>query len=178
MKYILLLTILLLPSSGFATEGNTAQEIGMPQLDPEFWISQIFWLFFSFALLYWLMAKHALPYVRSILDLRDHTIRSNLEQASQIRSEAEDIKIEYDKNLRQADDNAEKHIRRVAKEIEEMTMQKISHANDEILQNIKVAETDIKKNEKVILADADKEAEKVANIMLDKLDDYVQGSKM
>ena len=34
---------------------------GMPQLNPEFWVSQIFWLVLTFGLLYIILSKLILP---------------------------------------------------------------------------------------------------------------------
>ena len=44
----------------FATESG-----GMPQLDPEFWVSQIFWLTITFGILYFTLSKLILPKISS-----------------------------------------------------------------------------------------------------------------
>ena len=40
---------------------NSAESGGMPQLDPEFWVSQIFWLTLVFGTLYIVLSKLILP---------------------------------------------------------------------------------------------------------------------
>ena len=42
-------------------------ESSMPQLNPEFFASQIFWLIISFAILYIVMAKFALPKIADVI---------------------------------------------------------------------------------------------------------------
>ena len=62
----------------------------MPQL--EFltypFVSQIFWLFFSFALLYLFATKLIIPRISSIKSNRSDTIDSALDKANQIKNEA------------------------------------------------------------------------------------------
>ena len=40
---------------------KSAESGGMPQLNPEFWVSQIFWLILSFGILYLVLSKMVLP---------------------------------------------------------------------------------------------------------------------
>ena len=48
-----------------------AESGGMPQLDPEFWISQIFWLVLTFGVLYIVLSKLILPKISANLELRE-----------------------------------------------------------------------------------------------------------
>ncbi|MEC7136330.1 MAG: F0F1 ATP synthase subunit B, partial [Pseudomonadota bacterium] len=45
----------------FSKEVFAAESGGMPQLNPEFWVSQIFWLTLTFGVLYIVLAKLILP---------------------------------------------------------------------------------------------------------------------
>ena len=45
-----------------------ASDEGMPQLNPEFWISQIFWLTLVFGTLYILLSKFILPKISNNLE--------------------------------------------------------------------------------------------------------------
>jgi F-type H+-transporting ATPase subunit b len=75
----------------FATESG-----GMPQLNPEFWISQIFWLTITFGILYIVLSKLILPKISTNLELRKSQISDNIEAADRQREESE-LKIrEYD----------------------------------------------------------------------------------
>ena len=40
---------------------ESAESGGMPQLYPEFWFSQIFWLIISFGIMFILLSKFVLP---------------------------------------------------------------------------------------------------------------------
>ena len=81
----------------FFTKGVFAAESGgMPQLDPEFWVSQIFWLTLSFGILYIVLSKIILPKISSNLELRKSQIQENIDAAEKQR-ESSEIKLkEYD----------------------------------------------------------------------------------
>jgi len=71
----------------------------MPQLDFAHYpfISQIFWLLVSFAVLYFYAAKIILPRISKTLEMRDRTIETAL-------NEAEKIKVEASKYVAQNED--------------------------------------------------------------------------
>ncbi len=72
---------------------------GLPQLDPSNFAPQIVWLVIAFAVLYFLMAKVALPRVTRVLEERQTRIESNLERAEAIRAEAQKTAEAYDASL-------------------------------------------------------------------------------
>ena len=53
----------------FVKEVFAAESGGMPQLNPEFWISQIFWLTLTFGILYIILSKIILPKISTNLEL-------------------------------------------------------------------------------------------------------------
>ena len=74
----------------FATESG-----GMPQLNPEFWISQIFWLTLTFGILYVVLSKLILPKISANLELRKSLIQENIEAAENQRKNSESKIKEY-----------------------------------------------------------------------------------
>ena len=73
-----------------------AESGGMPQLDPEFWISQIFWLILTFGILYLVLSKLILPKISANLELRKSQIQENIEAAEKQRESSESKFKEYD----------------------------------------------------------------------------------
>ena len=80
----------------FTNKVFTAESGGMPQLNPEFWVSQIFWLTVTFGILYVILSKLILPKIRSNLELRKSQISDNIEAAEKQREESESKIREYD----------------------------------------------------------------------------------
>tara|TARA_Y100000817_G_C16807086_1_gene522501 strand:- start:784 stop:1293 length:510 start_codon:yes stop_codon:yes gene_type:complete len=69
----------------------------MPQLNPEFWVSQIFWLTLTFGILYIVLSKLILPKISANLELRKSQIQENIEAAEKQRENSEAKLKEYDK---------------------------------------------------------------------------------
>jgi F-type H+-transporting ATPase subunit b len=80
----------------FVREVFTAESGGMPQLDPEFWISQIFWLTLTFGVLFLVLSKLILPKISANLELRKSQIQDNVEAAEKQRTSSESKLKEYD----------------------------------------------------------------------------------
>ena len=55
----------------FAANSVFAAEAGMPQLDPTYWASQVFWLAIIFSSIYFLIAKIFIPKIKSNIDARE-----------------------------------------------------------------------------------------------------------
>ena len=75
----------------FATESG-----GMPQLNPEFWVSQIFWLTLTFGILYLVLSKLILPKISANLETRKSQILENIEAAEKQREDSEMKLKEYE----------------------------------------------------------------------------------
>ena len=80
----------------FSKEVFAAESGGMPQLNPEFWISQIFWLTLTFGILYIVLSKLILPKISANLELRKSQIQDNIEAAEKQRKDSESKLKEYD----------------------------------------------------------------------------------
>lgn len=68
---------------------------GMPQLNPEFWLSQIVWLTIVFALLYFLIQKFFSPKLFALIDTRTNFIKSLLEEAEVCKNQIQKLEDEY-----------------------------------------------------------------------------------
>ena len=87
----------------FLEEAFASESGGMPQLNPEFWISQIFWLVLTFGTLYLVLSKLILPKISANLEKRKSQILENIEAAKNLNLQTihlEDpnkIELEIDK---------------------------------------------------------------------------------
>ena len=80
----------------FCVEAFAAESGGMPQLNPEFWISQIFWLTLTFGILYVVLSKLILPKISNNLESRKSQILENIEAAEKQREDSEKKLNEYE----------------------------------------------------------------------------------
>lgn len=74
----------------------------LPQFDPTWFASQLFWLSLSFVILYVLFSKKVLPDLSSVLENRKDHIQSDLETAEQLKAEAEKAQHAYESGLEHA----------------------------------------------------------------------------
>ena len=79
----------------------------MPQFEPHFFSSLIFWEILSFAILFFVLYKYAFPGILSALEEREKKIKDSLDEAERHRSEAERKLKEYEAKLNTAAKEAE-----------------------------------------------------------------------
>ena len=60
-------------------------ESGMPQLNPEFWISQIFWLILIFSILYLIIWRIFLPKITYSIENRKSRVINDLEKHKSLK---------------------------------------------------------------------------------------------
>lgn len=74
----------------------------MPQLDPTWFASQLFWLFICFVTLYVVLARVILPPIMGIVAQRAQTLEQNIAQAEKFRIEATRAQQNYERALAQS----------------------------------------------------------------------------
>jgi F-type H+-transporting ATPase subunit b len=75
---------------------------GMPQLNPDFFGNQIFWLLVSLVAIFLMLTRVALPRIGATLATRQGTISSDLAAAETFRAQAREAQVAYDKALAEA----------------------------------------------------------------------------
>ena len=70
-------------------------EAGMPQLNPEFWTAQIFWLILIFSSLYLIIWKIFLPRITYSIENRKSRVVNDLNEAQKLKEKAEKKLREY-----------------------------------------------------------------------------------
>ena len=76
---------------------QSSESGGMPQLNPEFWVSQIFWLILTFGIMFVVLSKFILPKISKNLEIRKSQILENIETAEKQREQSENKIKEYEK---------------------------------------------------------------------------------
>ena len=87
--FLRLLSQLLFINFLLATAVESSESSGMPQLNPEFWFSQIFWLIITFGILLVVLSKLILPKISENLETRKARILENIEAAEKQREESD-----------------------------------------------------------------------------------------
>ena len=74
----------------------------MPQLEFSTYTPQLIWLAITFVILYFLMAKLALPRIATALGDRQNKLESDLTRAERVKTEAESVLAAYEKAMMDA----------------------------------------------------------------------------
>jgi len=120
-----------------------ASDTGMPQLNPEFWISQIFWLTLIFGALYVLLSKFILPKISNNLETRKSQIVENIESAEKQRKESDQKIKDYENIINEVKIEAKNIFNQAREKILKDINNKKESLKKEIDQEIKKAETEI-----------------------------------
>ncbi len=82
--------------------GDAKGSGGLPQLNVSDFAPQLFWLAVTFGLLWWLMAKTALPKVGAVIEERAQRIQRDLDEAQRLKAETEKALADYEASLASA----------------------------------------------------------------------------
>jgi F-type H+-transporting ATPase subunit b len=146
---------------------NSAEKVGMPQLDTEFWISQIFWLAITFSILFVLLSKVILPKISANLETRKSLILENISNAEKKREESESKIKEYNEIIEKCKNEA-KSLLNQAKEkmMKDINLKKKALEKD-LFSEIQKAEMEIQEFK-------DKAPERINKIAIETSADLLQ----
>lgn len=136
---------ILLVSPAFLGGNLVAAEAGMPQLNPEFWASQAFWLVLVFVTIYILISKIFIPKIKNNIDARESKIRKDLEEAKSFKEEAEKKLKEYEKVIQNGKNDAKKIISESRIKLNDNIKLKKDEIQKKIEEETLIAEKEIKK---------------------------------
>ena len=156
-----------------------ASEAGMPQLNPEFWLSQIFWLIIIFSALYLTIWKVFLPRITYSIENRKSKIVNDLNEAQKLKENAEKKLKEYNLILENSKKDAKKIIEESKKKLDKDIKEKKIHFNNEIEKEIETVEKEIKEFKKSSLSNIKEiAAETSAEVIKQILDTEINKSNV
>ena len=125
----------------FLTQEVMAKE-GMPQLNPEFWLSQIFWLIIFFGVLYFLIHKFFSPKLFSLIDQRADLLRSLISETENNKNQIQKLDNEYNKII----DEAKKNSKEISAKLNDEFNEKISIKKKEFENYLNAETTKVENN--------------------------------
>jgi len=140
---------------------------GMPQLNPEFWVSQIVWLVLTFGILYIVLSKLILPKISDNLESRKSQILENVETAEAQREESEKKLKEFEKIILESKLEAKNYFNEARQKIlDDINSKRIALEKD-IDEEISAAEQEVN-NLKT------SSAEKIKNIAIETSSELIK----
>ena len=146
---------------------ESSESGGMPQLNPEFWFSQIFWLIITFGVLFIVLSKLILPKISANLEARKSQILENIGTAEKQREASENKIKEYEKIILDSKNEAKNYSSKARGQILKDIDKKRKTLKNEINE-------EIKKAEKEIVDLKNKSPEKINKIVVETSSDLVK----
>lgn len=132
----------------------------MPQLDISTFAPQLVWLTITFAVMFLIMWKIAVPKISDALETRQMRLEDNLKKAEDLKREAEATLAAYEKALADARAQAHNDIQKIEQKLQEAS------ATEEAAQTEKL-EAKLAESEKAIAAEVSKAMESVREVAID-----------
>ena len=146
---------------------NAAEKVGMPQLDTEFWVSQIFWLAITFSVLFVLLSKIILPKISANLETRKSLILENISTAEKKREESESKIKEYNEIIKKSKNEARSLVNQAKERLTKDINLKKEALERDLFDEIQKAEEEIREFR-------DKAPEKINKIAIEVSTDLLQ----
>ena len=131
-------------------------ETGMPQLNPEFWAAQIFWLILIFSSLYLIIWKIFIPKITYSIENRKSKVVNDLDEAQKLKENAEKKLKEYNKIIENSKKEAKKIIEDNKKKLDRNIEDKKQKFDSEIEKELAEVEKEIKDLKKSSLSNVNK----------------------
>ena len=147
----------------FYANHSYGSEAGMPQLDPEFWTAQIFWLILIFSILYIINWKIFLPKITDSIENRKSRIIHDISETEKLKKTAEKKLDEYNKIIEDSKNEAKKVINENKKKLEKDIENKKQKFDEEIEEELKRTEEEIKNLKKTSVSSINKIAVEIAS---------------
>ncbi|MGB3454881.1 MAG: F0F1 ATP synthase subunit B' [Litorimonas sp.] len=153
------------------TDAELAAEAasGLPQLDTSSWVGQIFWLFLTFAVLYFVLSRFILPRLRDTIANRSDRIADDLDGATRMKQEAEEAEKAHQQALRDARAKASNVAESTRQSLDAEIKTELDAADVEAERQSDAAEARIREIKTAALANIDAVATDVAGTLIIEL---------
>ncbi len=153
----------------WAEEAEGGKKDGLPQLDPALFPEQIFWLVVSFAVLYLLMSRVALPRVAATQGNRKKVIAAQIESARAANEAAKASQASVEKGLAEARAKAHEGVSVQLAKVAEEANERRATQEKELMRKLHRAEADIATARASALEQIRSDAEGFANEVIAKI---------
>jgi len=144
----------------------------MPQLNPEFFVSQLFWLVVTFSFLLVFLWRISLPRISNILEKRERKINEDLTAAKELQSEAENIQDKIEQQLKQARSDASELIKSSSASFQDKAQHEITKLEKELDEKITDSSNKIEKSKNESLNQIQSQINEITKLTLSKVTSF------
>ena len=143
----------------------------MPQLNPEFFVSQLFWLAVFFTFLFVFLWRVSLPRIATVLEKRQNKIDENLSSAKELKEKAMEIEKKINDQINQAKLETDEKIKKTINDLQEDASSQLSALDRELEKKVLDAEKEILKNRDNQIKNINNEIANITKLTLGKITD-------
>ena len=143
----------------------------MPQLNPEFFVSQLFWLAVFFTFLFIFLWRVSLPRIATVLEKRQNKINENLSSAKELQEQAMEIEKKINDQIKKAKQETEDKIKKTINALQEDLSSQLSSLDKDLEKKVSDAEKEIIKNKNDQMKNINNEIANITKLTLGKIAD-------
>ena len=144
----------------------------MPQLNPEFFVSQLFWLVVTFSFLLVFLWRISLPRIGSVLEKREKKINDDIGNSKELQKEAESIQKIIEDKLRNAHTETAGIIKTTSIDLQKKTASELVKLDKDLDKKIDDSANDIEKNKNDSLNQIHDQIHEITKLIFSKITNF------
>ena len=141
----------------------------MPQLNPEFFVSQLFWLVVTFSFLFVFLWRVSLPRIGNVLEKRERKISEDLTTAKELQNEAEKIQDTIENQLKEARADASEMIKSSSLSFQDRAQIELTKLDKELEVKIEKSSATIEKSKNESVSQIQNQINEITKLTLSKV---------
>ena len=141
----------------------------MPQLNPEFFVSQLFWLAIFFTFLFIFLWRISLPRISTVLENRQNKINKNLSSAKELQEKALEIEKKINLQIFKAKEEADILIKETVNSLQDEVASQLSELDQDLEKKISNSEKEILKSRDNQMKNIDYEIANLTKLTVSKI---------
>ena len=141
----------------------------MPQLNPEFFVSQLFWLVVTFSFLFVFLWRVSLPRIGSVLEKRERKISEDLSAAKELQAEASKIQETIENQIKQARANASEIIKSSSISFQDKAQDELNKLDKELEAKIDESAKAIEKSKSELVSQIQEQIHEITKLTISKV---------
>ena len=141
----------------------------MPQLNPEFFVTQLFWLVVTFSFLLVFLWRISLPRIGNVLEKRERKISEDLTTAKELLNQAEKIQDTIESQIKQARTDALDMIKSSSLSLQDKAQTELSKLDKELDAKIEQSSATIEKSKNESVVQVQNQINEITKLTLSKV---------
>ena len=141
----------------------------MPQLNPEFFLSQLFWLALTFTFLFIFLWRISLPRISGVIEKRADKISVDIKEAKKYQVEAEGIQKKIDDQLRNSKLENASLIKESIFNAQSKALKELERLDQSLNKKLDEASKTIEENKDKSLKEIDSQIYDIAKLTISKI---------